>query len=655
MIRNSAVSDKKIIDSIRSLAIDMIDNAKSGHPGIVLGSAPILYTLYLRHLKVYPKDSKWVNRDRFVLSAGHGSALLYSMLFFCGYNLSLEDLRKFRQAKSKTPGHPEYGVTDGVEVTSGPLGQGFANAVGIAIAEKHYSSLFSIYNNHTYVLASDGDLMEGVSSEAASLAGHLKLNKLIVLYDSNNISLDGSTNLSFSDNVLKRFEALGWNTDIVYDGEKIDDIDKAIYKAKTSTDKPTIIEVKTVIGKGSLNQGTNLVHGAPLKEEDITQLKESMGIRNVPFAVSKDAVEAFQNDFFERTDIEYKSWNTMYEEFKNTDSNKGLYESIFEKRKTYNILNMFDNIEDMNNMSLRDINSKVMNVAIDFAPNIIGGSADLVTSTKTYLNKYGTFSSTNPSGRNIYFGVREHAMAAIMNGMSLSNMIPFGSTFLVFSDYMRPSIRLASIMNLFCVYIFTHDSINLGQDGPTHQPIEQLSSLRSIPNLRVYRPCDAVEVIGTWNHMLKEKKPTALVLSRNEVNTLSGTNPTLVSKGAYIVKKEIKRKNGIIIATGSEVELAVNVANALYEKGIDIRVVSMPCMSLYEDQDDEYKEELLPIGTKTIVIEFGSSQCWYKYVYNKKYLITIDEYGLSGTKEDIYNIKKLDYKSVLDKVEKLLQ
>lgn len=654
MIRNSVVSDKKIIDSIRCLGIDMIDNAKSGHPGIVLGAAPLLYTLFLKHLKVYPKNSKWINRDRFIMSAGHGSALLYSMLFFSGFNISLEDLRKFRQAKSKTPGHPEYGVTDGVEVTTGPLGQGFANAVGMAIAEKHYSSLFNIYNHHTYVLVSDGDLMEGVSYEAASLASHLNLNKLIVLYDSNNISLDGSTNLSFSENVLKRFEAFGWHTEIVHDGENIDEIDRAIYKAKTNIDKPTIIEVKTIIGNGSINQGTNLVHGSPLKEEDIVQLKESMDIRNVPFAVSKDAIEAYQNDFFERVDIEYRSWNTMYEDFKNTNLNVSLYESIFERKKSYNIINMFENIDDMNNLSLRDINSKVMNTAVFYAPNLIGGSADLITSTKTYLNKYGTFSAINPTGRNIYFGVREHAMAAIMNGMSLSNMIPYGSTFLIFSDYMKPSIRLSAIMNTFCIHIFTHDSINIGQDGPTHQPIEQLSSLRSIPNYRVYRPSDAKEVIGVWNNILREKKPCALVLSRNEVSTLDNTNPLLINKGAYIVRKEVKRRNGIIIATGSELQLAVEVANKLYEKGIDIRVISMPCMELFEEQSQEYREELLPIGTKTIVIEFGSSQCWYKYVYNEKYLITLDDFGLSGTKEDIYNIKKLDIKSLIDRVEKIL-
>lgn len=654
MIRSSVVSDKKIIDNIKCLALDMIDGAKSGHPGIVLGAAPILYTLYLKHLKINPKDSKWVNRDRFVLSAGHGSALLYSMLYFSGFNITIDDLRDFRKAKSITPGHPEYGLTEGVEVTTGPLGQGLANAVGIAIAEKYYSSMFSICNHYTYVLVSDGDLMEGISYEASSLAGHLKLNKLIVLYDSNNISLDGSTNLSFFENIKTRFESIGWNYELVSDSEKLEDIDSAIYKAKAS-DKPTLIEVKTIIGKGSINQGTNLVHGSPLKEEDISQLKESMGIRNVPFAVSKEAIEEFQSDLFERVDIEYKSYLSMYKEFKESNPNSELYESMFESKKTYNILNMFQDISDMNGISLRDINSKVMNIADKFISNLMGGSADLVTSTKTYLNSYGTFSSNNPIGRNIYFGVREHTMGGIMNGMALSNLVPFGSTFLVFSDYMRPSIRLASLMNLFSIYIFTHDSINIGQDGPTHQPIEQLASLRAIPNLRVYRPADAKEVIGIWNNILKEKKPTALVLSRNEVNTLDGTDALMVSKGAYIVRKEEKKIHGIIISTGSELEMAVKVAENLYEKGIDIRVISMPCMELFEEQQDSYKEELLPIGTKTIVIEFASSQSWYKYVYNKKYLITIDDFGLSGTKEEILNIKKLDLKSITDKVEKLLQ
>ncbi len=654
MIKSSLVTDKKIIDSIRCLGIDMIDNAKSGHPGIVLGAAPMLYTLFLKHLRIYPKDKKWVNRDRFVLSAGHGSALLYSMLFFCGYNLSLEDLKRFRQVKSKTPGHPEYGMTDGVEVTTGPLGQGFANAVGMAIAEKHYSEMFSVCNHHTYVLVGDGDLMEGVSYEAASLAAHLNLNKLIVLYDSNNISLDGSTHLSFTENVSKRFEAMGWNVELVNDGENIDEIDRAIYKAKTNIDKPTLIEIKTIIGRGSVNQGTNLVHGSPLKEEDISQLKDNLEIRNVPFAISKEALDAFQNDFNERVEVEYRSWNTMYQEFKVSDFKKELYESIFERRKTYNVINMFSNIDDMDNMSLRDINSKVMNIAVFYAPNLIGGSADLFSSTKTYLNKYGTFSKDNPTGKNIYFGVREHAMGAIMNGLALSNTIPFGSTFLVFSDYMRPSIRLACLMNLFCIYIFTHDSINIGQDGPTHQPIEQLSSLRSIPNLRVYRPADAKEVIGMWHILIKERKTCAIVLSRNEVRTLENTDPILVSRGAYIVRQEVKRRNGIIISTGSELQLAVEVADILFEKGIDFRVVSMPCMELFEEQEDSYKEELLPIGSKVFALELGSSQSWYKYVYNNKYLITLDEYGISGSKEDIYNILKFDSKSIAERIEKLL-
>ena len=654
MIRNTTITDKKIIDNIKALALDMIDNAGSGHPGIVLGAAPILYTLYLKHLKVNPKDSNWVNRDRFVMSPGHGSALLYSMLYFAGYNLSIDDLRKFRKAKSITPGHPEYKLTEGVETTTGPLGQGFSNAVGMAISEKYYSNLFNIINHYTYVLVSDGDLMEGIFYESASLAGHLKLNKLIVLYDSNNISLDGSTNLSYSENTKMRFESMGWNYDYVGDAEKIDDIDKAIYKAKLS-DKPTIIEIKTIIGRGSLNQGTNLVHGSPLKEDDITQLKESMGIRNVPFSVSKEAVEAFQMDFFDRVRIEYNSYLSMYDEFKQNNMNKGLYEVMFESKKTYNIINMFQEISDMDGKSLRDINSKVMNVADKFINNLMGGSADLVTSTKAYLNNYGTFSSTNPLGRNIYFGIREHAMAGIMNGMALSNLVPFGSTFLAFSDYMKPSIRLACLMNLFVIYIFTHDSINIGSDGPTHQPIEHLANLRSIPNLRVYRPADAKEVIGVWNLLLKEKKPTALVLSRNEVNSLDGTDALLVTKGAYIVRKETKKKHGIIISTGSELEIALKVADNLFEKGIDIRVISMPCMNLYDEQSDAYKEELMPLGTKTIVIEFASSQSWYKYVYNKKYLITLDEFGLSGTKEEIYASKKLDLKSITDRVEKLLQ
>lgn len=658
MVPSNIVSEKKIIDSIRALAIDMIDAAKSGHPGIVLGAAPILYTLYSRHININTNDSKWINRDRFVMSAGHGSALLYSTLFFAGFNISLDDLKNFRRIDSKTPGHPEYGVTDGVDISTGPLGQGFASSVGMAIAERYLNKQFGkLIDHYTYVLCSDGDLMEGISYEAASIAGTLKLNKLIVLYDSNNISLDGSTNVTFTENVLKRFEAMGWHTQYVGDGERIEDIDKAIIKAKSVTDKPSIIEIKTIIGRGSMKQGSNIVHGAALEEEDIAQLKEKMGIRNIPFAVSGDAIEAFREEIKSRCDSVYNEWKIEYDNLMNSDLEelKEKYKHMFIEKKNIDLTTLIEPFyEDMND-SMRNVNGDVMNVIADNIDDFIGGSADLSSSTKTNLNKYKAFSSENYDGRNIYFGVREHSMGAILNGIALSGIRTFGSTFLVFSDYIKPAIRLSALMDLPVTYVFTHDSILIGQDGPTHQPIEQLVMLRSIPNFKVYRPADANEIVGCWNNILKENKPCAIVISRNESKLLKTSKADMVSRGAYIVRKEVDRLSGIIIATGAEVSIALEVASKLYEKGIDIRVISMPCANIFEKQTNEYKDSLIPIGYKTIVMELSSSYSWYDYVYNSKYLITLNEFGKSGTKEELLIDNKLDIKSITERVEKILR
>ncbi len=638
--------DDRVINSMKGLSIDMINNAKSGHPGIALGACPILYTLYMRHMNINLKDNKWMNRDRFVLSGGHGSALLYSMLFYLGY-LSIDNLKEFRKINSLTPGHPEVTLTPGVDMSTGPLGQGIASAVGMAIAQKYYESTLGsdISDYYTYVMCGDGDLMEGVSYEAMSLAGTLKLNKLIVLYDSNNISLDGNTFLTFNDDIEKRCESLGFNYIKVIDGTNVGDIDKAISKAKVEKDKPTLIEVKTIIGNGSLKSGTNLVHGKPLTDEDISQLKEKLKLTNTPFDYDDKLVYNFQNKIKMRCDKKYNDWLKIY---KSKDIESKINNNI-------DIISSVKPFYEETNESMREINGKIMNIIGSNMYSFIGGGADTVTSTMTNLIGKGIFSKLNYSGKNIYYGVREHAMGAISNGLALCGLRPFASTFLSFSDYLKPAIRMSALMNLPVTYVFTHDSITIGSDGATHQPIEQLTMLRSIPNLRVIRPADANEILGSWNEILSNPKPTALILSRNNTPLLKESDPKSVSNGAYIVKKESKRLSGILIATGEEVNTAVKVAEELEKDKISLRVVSMPSISLYEDMDDYYKESLLPAGYKKIVLEFGSSNSWYKYVYNDSYLININSFGKSGSKDDILKSFDLDYESIKNRIKGLIK
>ncbi|NLA33333.1 MAG: transketolase, partial [Tenericutes bacterium] len=633
MKKTKAIVDEyKIVDNIRSLGIDMINEAKSGHPGIVLGAAPILYTLYGRHLNINPKEPNWINRDRFVLSAGHGSALLYATLFMAGYDINIDDLKSFRKINSKTPGHPEYNITPGVESSTGPLGQGLANAVGMAIAERFLASKYNTKKNlvidyNTYVLCSDGDLMEGISYEAISLAGHLKLNKLIVLYDSNDICLDGSTKITFSENVIDRFKALEWNTILVKNGNNINEISKAIEKAKNSN-KPTLIEIKTIIGKYSKYQGTNKVHGSPLEEEDIINIKKTLNIRNVPFSVSNEAINEFQKAIIMRYEDCHKKWmNTFNLLDKNLQQE---LVQIINKKPNFNLKELEFDIPDKAIESTRVTGGKILNAISKLLPFLIGGSADLSNSTKTRLLEETDFQANNYSGRNINFGVREHSMGAILNGLALSGLRPFGSTFLAFADYLKPALRMSSIMNLPVIYIFTHDSISVGEDGPTHQPVEQLTMLRSIPNLDVFRPADANEVIGTYKAIITKKEgPSAIILSRNDVPIIENTKVKEVKNGAYIVKNEASKLNAIIITTGEELSLALNIADNLTAKGYGIRVVSMPSIELYEEKNDEYKELILPTTIKKFVIEKSTSHSWYKYVYNDNYLFNINNFGIS--------------------------
>ncbi len=653
------INQGKIIDQLRCLGIDMISEANSGHPGIVLGAAPILYTLYAHHLRFDPLDPNYFNRDRFVMSAGHGSALLYATLYLAGFPITLDDLKNFRQIDSITPGHPEYGVTPGVDASTGPLGQGIAMAVGMAMAE---ANLRARYNNgkkeiidyYTYVLAGDGDLMEGVSYEACSLAGTLKLNKLIVLYDSNDVCLDGKTSMTFNDNVSMRFVSLGWNVITVSDGESYEAISKAIDEAKNSTDKPTLIEVKTVIGKHSSLEGTNLVHGAPLSSEEVTAIKEKLGVRDIPFTVSQNICDDFRY-FVE------KRCSSLSEKFNKTVASLSEEEQeelkfFMGNDKAIPIKNfIYTPTEDLLE-SPRDTSSRLLNSVVKDSPFILGGSADLFAANRTYIKDAGDFSANNYLGKNIFFGVREHAMGAILNGLALSGFRVYGSTFLSFSDYMKPAIRMAAMMKLPVIYIFTHDSISVGEDGPTHQPVEQLLALRSIPNLEVFRPADANEVIGSYKAISETVSgPSVITLSRNKLPILETTNVVGVSHGGYVVFDTERKPSGIVIATGEEVHQAIEVAKRLLVKGIAIRVVSMPNLNRFLKQDEEYIESVLPVEVRKIVVEAGSSFSWNRLIFNDKYLITLDTFGASGKKDDVYKKFGFDVDSLEEKIENLLK
>ena len=654
-INEKEINEEKIINQIRVLGIDMIHEANSGHPGIVLGAAPILYTLYANHLMVDKNHPNYFNRDRFILSAGHGSALLYATLYMAGFNITLEDLKSFRKIDSITPGHPEFKVTPGVEMTTGPLGQGIASAVGVAIGEKileeRYQNLVDFY---TYVLCGDGDLMEGISYEASSLAGTLNLNKLIVLYDSNNICLDGKTSQTFNENIKERFLSQGWNYLLVEDGNNPKEISKKIEEAKGMKEKPTIIEIKTTIGMYSTLAGTSKVHGSPLNEEEISKIKEKLEIRDIPFAISKNLKEEFEYLLDKRCHNLKEKWEEKLETCEDSlkeeisffeNSNK----QIDDKDLVYDP--PIDNVE-----SPRDTSSKILNSIVLKNPYLIGGAADLFGANKTYIQEGGDFSRDNPLGKNIFFGVREHAMGAILNGLSLVGFRPYGSTFLSFSDYLKPSMRLASLMNLQNIYIFSHDSISVGEDGPTHQPVEHLLMLRSLPNMEVFRPADANEVIGSYKAIFKKQEgPCAITLSRNKLPILEETKINEVEKGAYIALDTMRKPDGIILSSGEELHEVLKACKRLKEKGIELRVVSVPNLNRFLEQSDEYKEEILPVEIRKIVVEASSSYSWHQLIYNKKYLITLDEFGVSGNYQDIYKKYGFDSKSLEEKIENILK
>lgn len=654
---------QKVINTIRVLSAEAIEKANSGHPGLPLGAAPAAFTLFNEHLKHNPKNPDWINRDRFILSAGHGSMLLYSLLNLYGYGLKIEDLENFRQFDSLTPGHPEYKHTKGVEASTGPLGQGIAMGVGMAIAERHLAALFNKDDNNlidhmTYILCGDGCLQEGISNEASSLAGTLKLNKLVVLYDSNNITIEGDTEVAFTENVRARYEALGWNTLFVEDGNDIEAISKAIAEAKKSTDKPTLIEIKTKIGFGATGkEGTAGAHGAPLGAESLAALRKNLQYEEEGFNVSQDVLD-YMKEKCEELDKYEEDWHKQLEAYKakyKADYDKLM--SFYDGEVSEEVLKAMTDIELKDDAS-RASSGKVLNKVSHVLENIIGGSADLGPSNKSVMNDEKYFSSKCPEGRNIHFGVREHAMAAICNGILLHGVLrSYAATFLVFSDYMKPSIRLASLMNLPAIYILTHDSIGVGEDGPTHQPIEHLAMLRSIPKINVIRPADSREVIYAWQAALMSKEtPTCLILSRQGLKLLDNSSEEAL-KGGYIVHKEAKDAiDAIIIATGSEVALSIEAAKDLEAKGKSIRVVSMPSQEIFLNQDKEYIEKILPSSVKARVsVEALSTMPWGKFVGLEGTAIGIDRFGSSAPGKVLFEKYGITKEHVEEEVSKLIE
>ncbi|WP_341320734.1 transketolase [Solibacillus sp. FSL H8-0523] len=659
--------DQLAINAIRTLSIDAIEKANSGHPGLPMGAAPMAYTLWTKQLRHNPQNPNWYNRDRFVLSAGHGSMLLYSLLHLGGYGLEMDEIKAFRQWGSKTPGHPEYGHTVGVEATTGPLGQGIAMSVGMAMAERHLAATYNkpgydVVDHYTFALCGDGDLMEGVAAEAISLAGHLQLDKLIVLYDSNDISLDGDLEKSFSENIQKRFESYNWNYLKVQDGTDIAEINTAIETAKQNTGGPTIIEVKTVIGFGSPNKsGKSDSHGSPLGTDEVVLTKASYAWEHEPFHVPTEVYDTFKAAADVQGVQAENAWNGVFEGYKNEYPELAVqFVNAMDNKLPENFASELPVYEVGQSVATRSSSGDAINALAKTTPSFFGGSADLAGSNKTTIKGAGDFFAETPEGRNIWFGVREFAMGAAMNGMALHGGVNvFGGTFFVFSDYVRPAVRLSALMGLPVTYVFTHDSIAVGEDGPTHEPVEHLASLRAMPNLSVIRPADANESVAAWKLAVSSQStPTVLVLSRQNLPVLNASTETVytgVEKGAYVVAPSTKETpDAILIATGSEVSLAVEAQKALLVDGIDASVVSMPSMDRFEQQSKEYKESVLPKSvTKRLAIEMGASFGWHKYVGFEGDVLAIDQFGASAPEKVVLKEYGFTVENVVAKVKAL--
>jgi transketolase len=624
--------DLKAINALRFLGVDAINKANSGHPGIVLGAAPMLYTLFSKHMNIDVRHPSWFNRDRFVLSAGHGSMALYAMNHLCGYNITIDDLKRFR-ALGNTPGHPEYGHTEGVETTSGPLGQGISNAVGMAIAEAHLAARFNtpdhaLVDHHTYVLLSDGDLQEGVAMESMSLAGHFGLSKLIALYDSNDIQLDGPLSLAFSEDIKKRMEAIGWQYIRIDDGNDIDAINRAINRAKRDDQRPSLIEVRTTIGYGAPMAGTSKVHGAPLGDADTDALRKKLGWTHAPFDVPEDVYTHIRKGVTNRGKRAYNKWKKTLSSYRAKHPEKAEQFEAALQGRTRALDVPLDDIAATEKDATRNVSGKIINRLSEHLPNLIGGSADLTSSTKA-KGADGNFSASDRLGRNINYGVREHAMGAITNGIVLhGGLIAFAGAFFVFSDYMKAALRLSAIMEIPSVWVFSHDSVAVGEDGPTHQPVEQLAGLRAISNLNVFRPADAKETVAAWRSALTSKKtPTAIILTRQDVKTEETTSSEDALKGAYIVRDTEGKPDGTLLSAGSEVGLCLKAADILSANGIKVRVVSMPSDFLFERQTKTYKKSVLGNPNRVLAVEMASPMPWYKYA---RHVMGLERFGVSA-------------------------
>lgn len=658
--------DELAVKTIRTLSIDTVEKANSGHPGMPMGAAPMAYALWAKELSHSPDNPNWINRDRFILSAGHGSSLLYSLLHLFGYGLTIEDLKSFRQWGSRTPGHPEYGHTAGVDATTGPLGQGVAMAVGMAMAERHLAEVynkenFALVDHYTFSICGDGDLMEGVSAEAASLAGHLKLGRLIVLYDSNDISLDGDLNLSFSESVEGRFTSYGWQVIRVEDGNDVNAIQQAIQKAKADTNRPSLIEVKTIIGFGSPNKcGKSACHGSPLGADEVIAAKKEYNWEYEPFHVPVEVAEHFRQIADLGREKE-KAWNKLWEQYRiQYPDDAERFKAAVSGKLSNEWISSLPDFEAGKKLATRDSSGKTLNAVAKAIPQLIGGSADLASSNKTLLTSEKNFSALNYAGRNIWFGVREFAMGAAINGMALHGGVKvFGATFFVFSDYVRPAIRLSALMKLPVTYVFTHDSVAVGEDGPTHEPIEHLASLRAMPGISLIRPADAQETVAAWRLALESTDtPTILVLSRQNLPTLDISPQEAyegVRKGAYTVSPAEGEAQGLLLASGSEVELAIAAKGLLEKEGVFVSVVSIPSWDRFDQQPAEYKESVLPAHLKTrLAIELGSPLGWREYIGDQGASVTINHFGASAPAGVLFEQYGFTARNVADKFKALL-